>query len=745
MIEITANKMGDNIMKRVYYRKLMMMYSGVYLIFTMFFFSIFFAALRQSEEEKQTQQNKVLLMEYVKVQEEKTALLISTAEKISGNNSLASYALSGGNGYYQQMLLLKNELRNLSDDTRPQLMIHKYGDDTCISSMQSTKVLLQLQKFGITQEEYDKILTSFSKSDLKNKKLVMTDNGILYIITNTFGDTRMVLSSFEDNWETLRDYGEGSIASFVFLDKEIEDLRSNATESGMREILLPLALEKGTITVQRISGELYFITPSAYGNTAYYLKASPGGPNVLQASISFLPFMIATLILSLLSVLILSKKLYKPIGELVDTLVDEKDEEISCNVKNEIEYLAKQVSRIRYENQDLSQIVRDSFADEKRRFLASLFHGTYNPEILQNDLDRYDLNWLNSVNFIVRMEVGGAEDDTAEAVFQNVIDLVLRQIATSFIVESVYISGQNYFVIHSEDLGEAKTALSRAASTIETVFGFAVTFYIGKPSKSVAALNFSLMTIEKVYEASSPVNIKCVYDFGDVRNSQKAPAIYPIAIEQKLLANIENGNQVGTDQIIDYIFKEYGQAFAETVTRNMLTSALANTINRCAQRLSLNLVEIFGQDVEDVYQMLSACQNVSLLKEHTYTLIHGILEAGGMNRTKLEHTKKEEIERYVKENLRKEISLITMADYFQLTPNYMSSIFKEVLGENFKDYTSRMRFEAGIEYLRQTPDITMVELAEKIGLNNTTTLLRLFKKYAHCTPSIYVEKYLKQK
>jgi AraC-like DNA-binding protein len=451
--------------------------------------------------------------------------------------------------------------------------------------------------------------------------------------------------------------------------------------------------------------------------------------------------MIGTFILSLFSIYLLSKKIYKPIGELVDTLIDVKDEGNSSEAKNEIEYLAKQVSRIRYENQDLAQTVRENLVSGKKRFLTSLFHGTYNTEMLKSDLEKYDLNWLEEVNYIVRMDVVDSEGASVETVPPNLIDIVSRHIATSFVVESVYIySGQNYFIIHTEDLEEVEMVLSRAAATIDTVFGLAVTFYLGKPSKSVSNLNYSLMTIEKVFDASSSQIPRCIYDFGDIKNLHKVPAIYPIAIEQKLLASIESNNQGAMDQILTYIFKEYGGAFEDVATRNMLTYALANTINRCAQRLSVEVSEVYGQDAESVYQILSACQNESLLKERTYALIHDILEEGGSIREKQDHTKKEQIEKYVKDNLRNEISLITMADYFQLTPNYMSSIFKEAMNVNFKDYTSRIRFEVSLECLVQTTDISMIELAEKIGLNNTTTLLRLFKKYANCTPSSYLKK-----
>ncbi|HVI39812.1 MAG TPA: helix-turn-helix domain-containing protein, partial [Anaerovoracaceae bacterium] len=91
---------------------------------------------------------------------------------------------------------------------------------------------------------------------------------------------------------------------------------------------------------------------------------------------------------------------------------------------------------------------------------------------------------------------------------------------------------------------------------------------------------------------------------------------------------------------------------------------------------------------------------------------------------------------YVRKNYHKDISLFDLADYLNLSRNYVSTLFKSATGRNFKDYLSEYRYEIACGILREQPDIKIKEVAERVGCN-TDILSRLFLRYAGMSPSDY--------
>ena len=84
------------------------------------------------------------------------------------------------------------------------------------------------------------------------------------------------------------------------------------------------------------------------------------------------------------------------------------------------------------------------------------------------------------------------------------------------------------------------------------------------------------------------------------------------------------------------------------------------------------------------------------------------------------------------------MSLEQLADEFNLNLTYVSHFFKEQIGENFSDYITGRRIEKAKELLRST-DLTVSEIAIKVGYANSAGLIKNFKKIENSTPGKYRE------
>lgn len=83
-----------------------------------------------------------------------------------------------------------------------------------------------------------------------------------------------------------------------------------------------------------------------------------------------------------------------------------------------------------------------------------------------------------------------------------------------------------------------------------------------------------------------------------------------------------------------------------------------------------------------------------------------------------------------------EITLDAIAEKLNVSPPYLSKLFKEDTGVTFKEYLTELRMEASKRLLADQ-NISVKEIGFKVGYNDTNYFIRAFKKYEGVTPKDY--------
>jgi YesN/AraC family two-component response regulator len=71
-----------------------------------------------------------------------------------------------------------------------------------------------------------------------------------------------------------------------------------------------------------------------------------------------------------------------------------------------------------------------------------------------------------------------------------------------------------------------------------------------------------------------------------------------------------------------------------------------------------------------------------------------------------------------------------------ISPNYLSAIFSQEVGQTLIDYLTLKRIDEAKRMLRQT-DKLLFEIASEVGYKDSRYFSFVFKKIAGCTPSDY--------
>jgi len=91
---------------------------------------------------------------------------------------------------------------------------------------------------------------------------------------------------------------------------------------------------------------------------------------------------------------------------------------------------------------------------------------------------------------------------------------------------------------------------------------------------------------------------------------------------------------------------------------------------------------------------------------------------------------------YIENNFKGSISLDEVSKYINLTPSYVSKLFKKKLGVNFNRYLAVRKIKEAKRMLKEE-NANINEIAFNIGYNEPNYFCKVFKKIEGITPTQY--------
>lgn len=95
------------------------------------------------------------------------------------------------------------------------------------------------------------------------------------------------------------------------------------------------------------------------------------------------------------------------------------------------------------------------------------------------------------------------------------------------------------------------------------------------------------------------------------------------------------------------------------------------------------------------------------------------------------------IKKYIDQNYMKDISIASVAEIYNLTPNYVSKLFHEKIGTKFTDYLTQIRIYNAKILLSSNNDISIKEVSSMVGYNSPRYFTNIFYKLVNVYPSDY--------
>ncbi len=235
------------------------------------------------------------------------------------------------------------------------------------------------------------------------------------------------------------------------------------------------------------------------------------------------------------------------------------------------------------------------------------------------------------------------------------------------------------------------------------------------------------------YKQKSSVSV--VQWYIKTMQTTKSYFYYPIELESQLISFATAGNTKNLTEVFAKIDRH---------NRNIITKEDNPVFYNLLLSLNSTLIRIFNESASHSAQLIQTGAKITHMIEARedqskiyYLLKDTFMSAALLNKDeqgKSYNTQHAQILIYINEHFTdNQLSLTSVADMFHITEGYLSSLFKDISGENFSKYIEKLRMQKAHELIENGFRIN--EIAPMAGYNSPQVFRRAYRRHYGVTPT----------
>jgi AraC-like DNA-binding protein len=611
----------------------------------------------------------------------------------------------------------------------------------------SSSDLKSINEFSADQrgilENYKVLVFSNEQSD-KNSKITLVkketinrDQNVLFFLTFS-------TSSFYP--DTIAHSNE----SFGILkDSEIVNVRTEMEKADVHTLFTPNFIQ--TIKEGNRTREIYATEKSGYNiysvnsdilkNFSYMYvapqsAASVGMPSLWFSSLAvFIGLLLCGVVLTRLFLL----RTYAPIRHLVGLLKgDDKSEQ------NEFVMIEDAINQLKSTNNTLRKTIQNYQLSLKDKYLRELLLGMVDKEQANEQLKKLKLDMLcNPFNLVIfefhyeKMLQDSLSSEGSLALKLQMISFLKKQVESEVIGELVELDSEKVVIFTKEkEIENVKKWVKSFIYDLDEDNHIYLTAAISELVMSVHQIDTVFKNTLNLFEYRFAMEKTPILTVSDVQILGQTNYYYPLDVERELIDATTRGEEQAAWLILDRILEE--NLSVKNLNHNALSQfvmAMFVTISRILQTMNKSIDHLIDEELSSYFNIKKSDDKSTLEAKIRNTFRFILKEIQSANEQE-KLSMSDQLAAFIYEYYDEDISLTDMAEHFNLTSSYISTIFKTNLGENFKEFLNRHRIQKAKEIL-ETEDLKIHQVAERVGYNNVNTFIRIFKKYVGLSPGQY--------
>lgn len=427
----------------------------------------------------------------------------------------------------------------------------------------------------------------------------------------------------------------------------------------------------------------------------------------------------------------LTRKNYNPVRMLLETMKKHGHREIGEN-ENEYQWLNRQINQFFQEQVNTERLLSANRKSLKHYYLIRLLQDYYNGK----PMEPYGINLKLDYNVVILFEPEIRRESMEENALQKfVITNIFEELCLNYAnVEMVEVGERVAAVVnlpsqdaqHMQMLKEMAENLQQMA---EDSFDFSIKVMAGSICRGLDGIHVSYQQAWDMREYLSILDTSLIL-YDEVKNIQPEYD-YPVELEEKIINAIRVGDS-----------RQAGQTMRQVFDMNLTGKVSANIYRCLVYDMIGTLLKGANQggyreaaaelDFPDQSKAYLPVEEVKRQFENLLNQIcKKVLEL--QKETSRDRTLSRKVQEYIDGHyMDPDLNISITSQYFDMTPAYLSSIYKKQTGGSLLDYINTVRIEHAAQFL--TEGKSVVEVAELAGFRDSGTFIRAFKKKKGITP-----------
>ena len=496
----------------------------------------------------------------------------------------------------------------------------------------------------------------------------------------------------------------------------------------------------------------YIVTvlQSEYNKWTYYSVVPASGLYRTLGVVRGVSFgMIAVvLVLTVLFSWVSSRKIYTPIRR-VNWALDAAiagEAELSTEVASED--LDSKLTRVLERFSGIREDLQAQRGLQARSMLSDLFSGVF-PHPRAEDLIRYhvtdqNLDGMQMCVVAIRF-VGAFEDPGERELWLFALHNILRELLTPDQCLPPCCVNNIFYVVHYMphlSLEQARVQTENLCGTVielvERYLPFSVCAGVSNYFSRVERIPFARGESHLSLRACLQSQQKLVFyhEEGDHYPTQMRREV--ASQRSRILAALEAADQERCQkELMAYLHQlEHIHFYLFKLELGRLLYDLIEFADRCAVPLdSAKYPLILDFDIMSPLSSVGELEQY-IDQEFIAKICDGVRRAGGED----EKTVADRMIAFVEAQLEQDISLEACSEALCYNANYLSRVFKTQTGKNYNEYAIEAKIRRCKELLIHS-ELSVQEIAQRLGYQHSQNLIRVFKRYTALTPGQYREYY----
>lgn len=541
-------------------------------------------------------------------------------------------------------------------------------------------------------------------------------------------------------------------------DLELNHIR--LTDAGGRPILTESAGETGKAQpgfgFTGISGNNGSLT-SPYTGWTLHTEIYPSKIFYFVSNLFYLwiTLAIAVIVFGIVWIVYISRRHYKPVRMILDEIDREfqhKQEEEAPR-SDEFIYIQSTLRKLVVNSQLLQDENKENLIFRKQFLFQELMNGNLSSQVPRPELERFHVNGVNVgfVFIVAEIDTSAQFEDAFLPRDQELFKIVLKNVVVEVAeqddvpVWAEWIDRNRLGALYPSLTGteNPRTAelCEKVRLWVESNLKFTVTIGIGIDADTTEQIVESYESACKALEYKASLGSNRIIQFAELG----------------VLPQGEMFRQLNRIRIIAQQFRlgeekwesQYRVFYEELSNQLFSKDDLLNLFHYLIYHLHKETAEL-TQDFYDIWHLHTLPKlHEALRLEDTFEGVYRLFEetlresAARMHSIRQNDNRFHFIQKvrgYIEEYYADpNLSLSQISDVFELSPSYLSRLFKEELGEKFIDYVTQVRINHAKRLLEVAND-SIQDIASKVGYVNALTFIRVFKKITGDTPGSYRKK-----